>query len=60
VPIGKYYKGHGSEVMKSMVEQYGEKKGKQVFYAKANKEGLGPKSGQGRMIKKKLAARSED
>ena len=36
-PIGEYYGGHGSKVMKSMKSQYGEKKGKQVFYATANK-----------------------
>jgi len=44
MPISKYYKGHGDEVMKSMTKEYGEKKGKQVFYATANKKklNLGP------------------
>lgn len=37
MPIGKYYKGHGDEVMKNMKSQYGEEKGEQVFYATANK-----------------------
>lgn len=27
----------GKKVLKAMVEQYGKKKGKQVFYASANK-----------------------
>lgn len=35
MPINKYYSGHGSEVMKNMTEQYGAKKGKQIFYATA-------------------------
>jgi hypothetical protein len=42
MPISKYYKGHGSEVMSSMKKQYGEEGGKRVFYATANKKGLGP------------------
>jgi hypothetical protein len=37
MPISKYYGGHGSEVMKSMKGRYGEDKGKEVFYATANK-----------------------
>lgn len=38
MPISKYYKGHGEEVMSNMVKEYGAKKGKQVFYATANKK----------------------
>jgi len=37
MPIGRYFKGKGKKVMKSMKKQYGAKKGKQVFYATANK-----------------------
>ena len=37
MPIGKYFKGHGEEVMSNMQKEYGSKKGKQVFYATANK-----------------------
>ncbi len=40
MPLSKYYGGHGSEVMSKMKKKYGEKKGKQVFYATANKRGL--------------------
>jgi hypothetical protein len=40
MPISKYYKGHGSEVMSNMKKEYGDKKGKEVFYATANKKGL--------------------
>lgn len=42
MPISKYFKGHGEEVMSNMKKQYGEEKGKQVFYATANKKGVGP------------------
>lgn len=40
MPVSKYYGGHGEKVMRSMKKQYGEKKGKQVFYATANKRGV--------------------
>jgi hypothetical protein len=46
VPISKYFKGSGSKVMKSMKKKYGEKKGKQIFYATSNKRkriNTGPK-----------------
>lgn len=39
MPISKYFKGHGKEVMKDMKERYG-KKAKRVFHALANKRGL--------------------
>jgi hypothetical protein len=43
VPLSKYYKGDGPQVMSSMQKRYGAKKGKQVFYATANsKPGLKP------------------
>ena len=38
-PLNRYYKGSGKKVMASMKEQYGEKKGKSVFYATAKKRG---------------------
>jgi hypothetical protein len=40
MPIDKYYKGHGDEVMSNMKKEYGAKKGEQVFYATANKKGM--------------------
>lgn len=43
MPVGKYYKGSGGKVMKEMVRRYGEKRGKAVFYAVANKKGMAPK-----------------
>ena len=44
MPINAYFKGHGLEVMKKMLSQYGAKKGKQVFYATSNsKPGMKPK-----------------
>jgi len=38
MPISKYFKGHGTKVMSNMTKEYGAKKGKQVFYATANKK----------------------
>ena len=37
MPLSKYYGGHGTKVMGNMKKQYGKEKGKQVFYATANK-----------------------
>lgn len=37
MPLSKYFKGHGEEVMSNMKKEYGAEKGKQVFYATANK-----------------------
>lgn len=53
MPIAKYFKGHGDEVMSSMKKQYGSKKGKSVFYATANKQGLAPSD----KMKKKLGVK---
>jgi hypothetical protein len=45
MPISKYFKGHGEEVMANMKKQYGEEKGERVFYATANKrKGNKPRS----------------
>lgn len=43
MPLSKYFKGSGDKVMKNMREEYGEEKGKRVFYATANKQGEVPK-----------------
>jgi hypothetical protein len=52
MPLNKYFKGKGEKVMKNMKEKYGEKKGKQVFYATANKnKKKGKKSHSFRMPK---------
>lgn len=37
MPVSEYYSGHGVQVMHDMIKRYGEKKGKEVFYATANK-----------------------
>ena len=42
MPIDKYFKGSGDDVMSSMQKQYGDKKGKSVFYATAQKTGMKP------------------
>lgn len=39
MPVSKYFGGHGSEVMSNMKSEYGDKKGKSVFYATANSRG---------------------
>ncbi len=51
MPLSKYYGGHGEKVMSSMKKQYGEKKGKQVFYATANKRGMD--TGPSKKVQKK-------
>lgn len=38
MPLSKYFKGSGEKVMKNMKEEYGDKKGESVFYAKINAE----------------------
>ncbi len=43
VPVERYYNGHGNEVMSNMKKEYGDKKGKEVFYATANKKKQKPK-----------------
>jgi hypothetical protein len=42
MPISRYFKGSGEQVMSDMTERYGPEKGKQVFYATANKRGQTP------------------
>jgi hypothetical protein len=42
MPLNKYFKGHGPDVMKKMKKKYGSDKGESVFYATANKKGLAP------------------
>ena len=44
MPIGSYFKGKGTEVMADMKSRYGGR-GKEVFYATANKRGLKPGGG---------------
>ncbi len=44
MPVSRYFKGRGSEVMADMQSRYGAKKGESVFYATANKKGMKPKS----------------
>lgn len=51
MPLSKYFKGHGEEVMSNMKKEYGDKKGKQVFYATANKRGM--ETGPSKGVKKK-------
>lgn len=45
MPISKYFKGHGKEVMSKMMKEYGKEKGKEVFYATSNKKGIGELKG---------------
>ena len=42
MPLSKYFKGDGEQVMADMVKRYGPVKGKQMFYATANKQGQAP------------------
>lgn len=53
MPVSAYFKGHGNEVMTSMMKKYGSKKGKSVFYATANKTGMKPMADHLNEMKKK-------
>lgn len=55
MPEGSYFKGHGDSVMASMRKRYGSKKGKEVFYATANKRSMGPAGDH--MAKMKMAGK---
>lgn len=55
MPVSKYFQGHGSDVMSSMKKTYGDKKGKSVFYATANKRKMNPKDGSSRPSLKALS-----
>lgn len=37
MPLDRYFKGKGAQVMANMQREYGADKGKQVFYATLNK-----------------------
>jgi hypothetical protein len=43
MPVSKYFKGHGEDVMRKMKKRYGKKAGKRVFYATANKRKMKPR-----------------
>lgn len=43
MPLSKYFKGHGREVMADMKDRYGDR-GESVFYATANAKGMTPRS----------------
>ena len=43
MPVSEYYAGHGEEVLRNLIREYGKKKGTQIFYAMANKTGQKPK-----------------
>lgn len=47
MPLSEYFSGKGQKVMDNMSKEYGSKKGKQVFYATANKKGKGKKHSTG-------------
>ena len=42
IPLYKYFKGHGEEVMAGMQKKHGSEAGKREFYATANKRGMAP------------------
>ncbi len=53
MPVSKHFGGHGEKVMANMKKQYGEKKGKQVFYATENKRKGGVNTGPSKEVRKK-------
>lgn len=54
MPISKYYKGHGNQVMENMLKEYGPQKGKSVFYATANKMGMTAKGAKPNNVSAKM------
>ena len=54
MPVSKYYGGHGQEVMANMTKEYGAEKGKNVFYATANKRKENPEVGKAKAHMAKL------
>lgn len=52
MPIDGYYSGDGTKVLASMKKTYGRKKGKEVFYATAEKKGLKPKTARKSVARK--------
>lgn len=51
MPISKYYKGRGEEVLKGMVERYGPEEGRSVFYATAKERDMNPEDNEDDMKK---------
>ena len=58
MPIGEYFGGKGRKVMGKMKEQYGERKGEQVFHATAEKRGMKPGDKPKRTFGQRIAQRS--
>lgn len=57
MPLAKYFKGKGQQVMSDMQDRYGEDKGKSVFYATANsRPGMKP-AGESKPKRKTLGQR---
>jgi len=55
MPLSKYFKGKGEQVMSDMQDRYGADKGKQVFYATANsRPGMKPADETGSKPKKRM------
>lgn len=59
MPLSKYFKGSGEKVMSSMKKEYGEEKGKQVFYATANKHKKDSEKGESKKHEKKESKKKE-
>lgn len=55
MPVGRYYKGHGTQVLAKMKARYGDKKGERVFFATANAHGLKPGETASPAQRRKLA-----
>lgn len=59
MPISKYFGGSGTKVMANMKDEYGEKKGKEVFYATANKRGQNPEDSPVKAAMKRVSKRKK-
>jgi hypothetical protein len=47
MPLDKYFKGRGRQVMDKLKSAHGEKAGEREFYATANARGLNPSDNDG-------------
>jgi hypothetical protein len=58
MPVSGYFDGKGEKVLRDMIRRYGEKKGRQVFYATAEAKGKKPPKRREEMLREYARKRS--
>jgi hypothetical protein len=51
MPVSGYFDGKGEKVLRDMIRRYGEKKGREVFYATTNKKNKKPSKHREEMLR---------